>query len=69
MPITFESKFDTRIVHIGYLNSMQALVSTLTGFAVGPVVSRFYHNDSEKMVKDFGIIKAVSLYINDFICN
>lgn len=63
LPLTLESKFGTGVVSVGYLNSMQAVISTITGLTVGPVVSRLYQNDSERMVKHAGFVKAVSAYI------
>jgi len=63
LPLILEAKYSTTVVSVGYLNSLQALVSTLTGFAVGPVVSKLYKNNTASMVKSAGILKTVSVQI------
>lgn len=60
-PLTMASKFGTSVIQIGYLNSAQGLAATIAGFAVGPVTARFYHGNTERMVKSFGLVKTVSL--------
>jgi len=60
LPLILEAKYSTSVVSVGYLNSLQALVGTVTGFAVGPVVIWIYKNNSSNMVKGAGILKVVS---------
>jgi hypothetical protein len=62
LALILEAKYSTSIVSVGYLNSLQALVGTLTGFAVGPVGSRIFRNDSSSMAKGAGLLKAVSTF-------
>lgn len=67
LPIIFDNKFGASVVSQGYWNSVQALVGTLTGFAVGPIVSMMYRENYKPMVLHGGIVHMVSEFMLSII--
>lgn len=59
LALVLDSKFQASVVSQGYLTSLQALVGTLTGFMVGPVLSKLYNEEHRAMVFHGGIIHMV----------
>ncbi|CAL8111458.1 unnamed protein product [Orchesella dallaii] len=62
LTITLLEKYNSNLVNSGYLTSLQALMSTVMGFCVGPVNAFFYKGNSLYMVLITGIIKTIVLF-------
>lgn len=60
LQLILEAKFNASVVSYGYLNSFQALISTITGFMVGPITALLYNEENKKMVIHFGLLQLVS---------
>lgn len=60
LTLVLQDKYSSNLVNSGYLTSLQALMSTLLGFAVGPVNAFVYRGNSLYMVVISGIFKTVS---------
>ncbi len=58
--LIMEAKYAVSVVSVSYLNSLQAIVSTLTGFTVGPVILNVYKENNRRMVVHGSILHTVS---------
>ncbi|ODM98667.1 Major facilitator superfamily domain-containing protein 9 [Orchesella cincta] len=62
LTITLLEKYNSNLVNSGYLTSLQALMSTIMGFCVGPVNAFIYKGNSLYMVLITGILKTIVLF-------
>lgn len=58
--LIMEAKYNASVISVGYLNSLQAIVATVTGFLVGPVIRKIYKEDNKKVVLHGSIAQLVS---------
>lgn len=60
LTLVLQDKYSSNLVNSGYLTSLQALMSTLLGFGVGPVNAFLFRGNSFYMVIINGVFKTVS---------
>lgn len=59
LTITLQDKYNTELVSIGHLTSMQGFMATTMGFTVGHVNSLIFRKNSLLMVVIVGVLKTV----------